>query len=77
MAARLRPCGCDGRVRDDAPRRCVRCSAELQDITPASGVDIWPAWPDEEPTDDANLAEQQAFIARFIRSQDPWEATST
>jgi hypothetical protein len=74
VAARLRPCDCGGRYRNDAPRRCVRCFAHLQEVTPASGVDVWPAWPNHEPTD-AELAEQQAFISAFVRSDDLWEAT--
>jgi hypothetical protein len=39
-------------------------------------VIVWPAWPDEEPTD-ADLQALQEFIARLTRSEDPWEATPT
>ncbi|MFD6661529.1 hypothetical protein ACFWDK_04040 [Micromonospora chalcea] len=70
LEARLRRCGCGGRFRDSAPRRCHRCSAVLTAISAPSGVDVWPGWWTDE-ADTASLEEE--FTARYFRTEDLWK----
>ena len=70
----LRACVCGGRYRDDAPRRCFRCNAQVIADDPAD-VDlspyIGPEDQDREPTD-AEQARFDAFASEFVRTEDLW-----
>lgn len=71
---RLRPCGCGGRFKHDAPRRCHNCLAAV--IVDEPSVDLWPAFygidvDGRDPTsEECEMAEQ--FAQSHILKTDIW-----
>jgi hypothetical protein len=73
IVAGLRPCGCGGSYRYDAPRRCHVCLGDV--IIGEPDVDLWPGCfgiIERDPTpEEGDLFKQ--FASKHIRSGDIWK----